>query len=80
MTGTRQSTVGKGTDATDLWRCDGRGARNCSLVGGLRTNDRDRQEGSCPRDGGRRLPLELLGLAATGLTGTQIGGDADPHY
>eukprot|EP00961_Rhodomonas_salina_P013505 180971-Rhodomonas_salina.1 len=31
MTGARRSTVGKGTDATELWRREGRGARNCSL-------------------------------------------------
>eukprot|EP00961_Rhodomonas_salina_P240979 3255989-Rhodomonas_salina.1 len=80
MTGARQSTGGKGTDATDLWRHDGRGARNCSLVCGLRTNDLDRQEGSRSWEDGRRLLLELLGLAATGLTGTQIVGYADPHY
>eukprot|EP00961_Rhodomonas_salina_P172236 2322485-Rhodomonas_salina.1 len=31
MTGTHQSTVGRGTDAMNLWCCDGRGARNCIL-------------------------------------------------
>eukprot|EP00961_Rhodomonas_salina_P247547 3344500-Rhodomonas_salina.1 len=35
MTGTHQSTVGRGTDATNLWHHDGRGVRNCILVCGL---------------------------------------------
>eukprot|EP00961_Rhodomonas_salina_P138748 1866709-Rhodomonas_salina.1 len=30
--------------------------------------------------GGRRHSLELLRLEATGLTGTQMAGDVDPHY
>eukprot|EP00961_Rhodomonas_salina_P072318 971328-Rhodomonas_salina.1 len=65
MTGTHQSTAGRGTDATNLWCCDGRGVRRKALAHWR---------------GGRRSSLELLGLAATGLTGTQMAGNADPHY
>eukprot|EP00961_Rhodomonas_salina_P198242 2674859-Rhodomonas_salina.1 len=54
------------------------GTASWSVVSG--SNDLDRQEGSRPWDDGRRQWLELLGLAATGLTGTQMAGDADPHY
>eukprot|EP00961_Rhodomonas_salina_P023361 313770-Rhodomonas_salina.1 len=54
------------------------GTASWSVVSG--PHDRDRQEGNCPWEDGRRQSLELLGLAATGLTGTQMVGDADPHY
>eukprot|EP00961_Rhodomonas_salina_P047018 630886-Rhodomonas_salina.1 len=65
MTGTHQSTVGRGMDATNRWCCDGRGARRRATAHGR---------------GGRRRSQELLRLAATGLTGTQMAGDADPYY
>lgn len=65
LTGTHPSTAGKGTDTTNLWYSDGRGARRRAIAHGR---------------GGRRCSQELLGLTATGLTGTQMAGDADPHY